>query len=120
MDVQSGSLHSIDEAAWDVLEAMEQGKATGQIDGADEVMADLDALIEAGTLSYPDDADPMPSALGPGVVKAMCLNVSHDCNMRCGYCFAGTGGFGGERSLMYFSHSALTARRYPGSGRGKP
>ena len=100
LDVQSGSLHSIDEAAWDVLEAMEQGKATGQIDGADEVMADLDALIEAGTLSYPDDADPMPSALGPGVVKAMCLNVSHDCNMRCGYCFAGTGGFGGERSLM--------------------
>jgi len=100
LDVQSGSLHSLDEAAWDVLEAIEQGKDVGQIDGADGVMADLNILIEDGTLSYPDDADPMPSALGPGVVKAMCLNVSHDCDMRCGYCFAGTGGFGGERSLM--------------------
>ncbi len=103
LDVQSGSLHSLDEAAWDVLEALEQGGAydgTDRGSRVDEVMADLDILIEEGTLSHPDDADPMPSALGPGVVKAMCLNVAHDCDMRCGYCFAGTGGFGGARSLM--------------------
>ncbi len=32
----------------------------------------------------------------PGVVKSLCLNVSHDCNLRCAYCFASTGDFGGR------------------------
>ena len=33
-------------------------------------------------------------------VKALCLNVSHDCNMSCEYCFAGKGDFGLEKKLM--------------------
>ena len=35
-----------------------------------------------------------------GIVKALCLHVAHDCNLRCGYCFASTGGFDGTRCLM--------------------
>ena len=34
------------------------------------------------------------------VVKALCLHVAHDCNLRCKYCFGDTGGFQGERCLM--------------------
>ncbi|OPZ86686.1 MAG: hypothetical protein BWY74_03572 [Firmicutes bacterium ADurb.Bin419] len=34
------------------------------------------------------------------VVKALCLHISHDCNLRCKYCFASTGDFGGQRSMM--------------------
>ncbi|MCL1805838.1 MAG: thioether cross-link-forming SCIFF peptide maturase, partial [Clostridiales bacterium] len=34
------------------------------------------------------------------VIKALCLHVAHDCNLRCRYCFAGAGAFGGDRSLM--------------------
>jgi uncharacterized protein len=34
------------------------------------------------------------------VVKALCLHVAHDCNLRCRYCFAGAGAFGGRRELM--------------------
>ncbi|MCL1858460.1 MAG: thioether cross-link-forming SCIFF peptide maturase [Oscillospiraceae bacterium] len=35
-------------------------------------------------------------------VKALCLNISHDCNMNCEYCFAGKGDFGieNEKKLM--------------------
>ncbi|MCL1790486.1 MAG: SPASM domain-containing protein [Peptococcaceae bacterium] len=33
-------------------------------------------------------------------IKAICLHVAHDCNLRCGYCFAGTGDFGGARGMM--------------------
>lgn len=33
-------------------------------------------------------------------MKSMCLHVSHDCNMRCKYCFAGTGPYGQQRTLM--------------------
>lgn len=34
------------------------------------------------------------------VVKAICLHIAHDCNMRCKYCFASTGSFNGSRSMM--------------------
>ena len=34
------------------------------------------------------------------VVKALCLHIAHDCNMRCKYCFASQGDFKGVRSLM--------------------
>lgn len=33
-------------------------------------------------------------------MKSMCLHVSHDCNLRCKYCFAGTGPYGQERTIM--------------------
>ena len=35
-------------------------------------------------------------------VKALCLNVAHDCNMACRYCFADGGSFGsgGEKRMM--------------------
>jgi uncharacterized protein len=36
------------------------------------------------------------------VLKALCLHASHDCNLRCKYCFAGTGPFGGDRENMSF------------------
>jgi len=36
----------------------------------------------------------------PNVLKAMCLHVSHDCNMRCKYCFASKGDFELGRKLM--------------------
>ncbi len=39
--------------------------------------------------------------------KALCLNIAHDCNLACKYCFAGVGRFGGRPCLM----SAGTARR---------
>ena len=32
--------------------------------------------------------------------KAMCLNVAHDCNLVCRYCFASQGRFGGNPMLM--------------------
>ena len=32
----------------------------------------------------------------------MCLNIAHDCNLRCSYCFAAQGDFGHGRKLMPF------------------
>ncbi len=34
------------------------------------------------------------------VVKALCLNIAHDCNLRCEYCFADEGEYHGRRALM--------------------
>lgn len=33
-------------------------------------------------------------------IKAMCLHLSHDCNLRCEYCFAGQGEYGGDRTML--------------------
>lgn len=37
---------------------------------------------------------------GATPVKALCLNVSHACNLVCGYCFAQKGDFGLEKKFM--------------------
>jgi uncharacterized protein len=64
-----------------------------------EALAELDELIGEGLLF-----SPLPKIEGAfaeePLVKSLCLNVAHDCNLRCRYCFAGAGGFGGGRSLM--------------------
>jgi len=48
----------------------------------------------------------LPSTPDRPLLKALCLNVAHDCDLACRYCFAGQGGFGGRRGLM----SAAVAR----------
>lgn len=59
-----------------------------------------------------------------GIVKALCLHVAHDCNLRCGYCFASTGGFDGTRCLMPYEVGKkaldflVAHRRQAGQSRG--
>jgi uncharacterized protein len=63
-----------------------------------EIHEEILELVEEGLLFSPDlsEAPPRPET----VVKALCLNVAHDCNLRCDYCFASTGDFKGARELM--------------------
>ena len=67
---------------------------------------ELRALREEGLLfSAPDEDADKPA----NVVKAMCLHLAHDCNLRCGYCFAKGGAFAGKRELMSeeVAHAAI-------------
>ncbi|WP_418791201.1 thioether cross-link-forming SCIFF peptide maturase [Phosphitispora sp. TUW77] len=110
LDVNSGAVHVIDSLAWDIIDDFpfmkpkEIGdKYSNKYQAADvaEVLEELSVLVEEGML-YSEDtysADPLQDDRLP-IVKSLCLNVSHDCNLRCRYCFAGSGNFGGERLLM--------------------
>ena len=40
------------------------------------------------------------SGQGPSYIKALCLNIIHDCNLRCKYCFADEGEYHGCRKAM--------------------
>ena len=40
------------------------------------------------------------SILNSQLIKALCLNVCHACNLRCGYCFAAGGTYGGAQAVM--------------------
>ena len=62
--------------------------------------SDLDELRAAG--AFQAEAQQAPPIRGGSAVKSLCLHVSHDCNLRCKYCFASQGDFHGERMLMPF------------------
>jgi uncharacterized protein len=48
----------------------------------------------------PDDRGPAPGAAPARALDRLVLNVSNDCNLRCAYCYAGGGAYGGPRRLM--------------------
>ncbi|QNU65430.1 thioether cross-link-forming SCIFF peptide maturase [Ruminiclostridium herbifermentans] len=110
MDINSGAVHVFDAAAYDVvdlyktktkeqvIEALSQ-KYDGQAvsDAYDEI-----AQLEADGLLFSEDVylDAINNWERKPVVKALCLHICHDCNLRCKYCFASTGSFGGHRTMM--------------------
>ena len=120
LDSCSGSIHSVDEAAYDII-AMYKEKSPEEIvrellakyahrsDVTEEELyaciADVAALEKAGKLYTPDNFAAMAGAFkerSGDVVKALCLHVAHTCNLNCSYCFASQGKYHGERALMSF------------------
>ncbi|MGI6584648.1 MAG: thioether cross-link-forming SCIFF peptide maturase [Lutisporaceae bacterium] len=112
MDVNSGAVHAVDQLAWDILDhysdsvdnIIEILKDKHQEHNIREAWSELKELESQGLL-YSDDAymDKVLNEKREFHTKALCLNVAHDCNMRCGYCFAHTGDYREERKLMPFS-----------------
>lgn len=119
-DINSGAVHVLDRLTYDLLnilpeEAIGEGRIPQELvdhlpqyDPAEleEGWQELRVLQNAGLLFTSDDyLDPETAMELPkaAVVKALCLHVSHDCNLRCQYCFASTGDFGtGHRMTMDF------------------
>ena len=120
LDVCSGAVHVVDDAAYDMIalfETADKADVIRQIadkykDNPDVTPAELEdcyaqiaSLRDSGKLFSPDTFEPMAGTLKArtsGVVKALCLHVSHACNLTCAYCFAGQGKFHGERALMSY------------------
>ncbi len=102
MDVESGAIHTLDDAAAKVEETIEKGldpyQAGLSASETEEILADFQQLASIG--SYNSPAQKAPEIKGGAAIKSLCLHVAHDCNLRCRYCFAGTGGFGGSRMIM--------------------
>ena len=120
LDSCSGSIHSVDEVAYDII-AMYKEKSPEEIvrellakyahrsDVTEEELyaciADVAALEKAGKLYTPDNFAAMAGTFkerSGDVVKALCLHVAHTCNLNCSYCFASQGKYHGERALMSF------------------
>lgn len=118
LDVFSGSVHVVDEVAYDIIEMYEK-KEREQIiaeilekygtredvtrEEIEECFTQIEELKQAKKLFTPDTFAPMAGALKQktsGVVKALCLHVAHTCNLNCAYCFASQGKYQGERALM--------------------
>ncbi len=99
LDVGSGAVLSLDPIAYDALKLLLDdadadipAALAGQYPQADveETVAELKELMDMGYLNTNDDYSHV-EPVETGVVKALCLLVAHDCNLRCKYCFAETG-----------------------------
>ncbi len=119
-DTFSGSIHVVDEAAFDVIGMFENSsrdeivavlsrkyEADPEVTPEElgECYDEIAALKEQGKLFAEDTFAPMADSLKErtsGVVKALCLHVAHTCNLNCSYCFASQGRYSGERAVMSF------------------
>ena len=112
LDVNSGAVHVIDEIVYDALEFYPQNNAISVIrqlkdkypeQAVKETLEEIDYLIEQDML-FTDDTyvNSIEFQNRSPVIKALCLHIAHDCNIRCAYCFASQGDFKGDRSLMSF------------------
>ncbi|MBQ4604775.1 MAG: thioether cross-link-forming SCIFF peptide maturase [Clostridia bacterium] len=120
LDICSGSVHVVDEVAYDIISKF-QNKSRDDVlkditekysercdisaDDIAECYEQVCDLKENGKLFTPETFESMAGHLKAktaGVVKALCLHIAHTCNLNCSYCFASQGKYHGERSLMSF------------------
>ena len=115
LDTASGSVHAVDEVAYDII-ALYQQKSGEEIiaeitkkhpvsaEEVEECLGDIAQLIEEKKLFSEDIYEDLAFDFKkrPTVIKALCLHVAHTCNLNCSYCFASQGKYHGERALMTF------------------
>ena len=117
LDIYSGSVHVVDEVAYDMI-GMYENSSREQIVTAmqktypelsrEEILEgceQIEQLKQAGVLFAPDTFAPIAGQLKEktsGVVKALCLHVAHTCNLNCSYCFASQGKYHGDRAVMSY------------------
>ena len=126
MDVNSGSVHSVDALLYDAVEVLakivpdmekpmpltdDQKKAVREAlvckysaEDIEDALSDIQELIDAEELFAADIYKDyvIDFKKRQTVVKALCLHIAHDCNLACKYCFAEEGEYHGRRALMSF------------------
>ena len=112
IDPESNGVHLLDGCAYDMLDHLNEDMPEKMPDDLPEKLSayspedvretysELYELYKEGSLFAQDDYKQYSDTMVKSPIKSMCLNVAHDCNLRCEYCFAQTGEFGGERCVM--------------------
>lgn len=119
LDTYSGAVHVTDEVAYDAIAGLDAGKDRETIgrelmetyrdrgltmEDVADTFSDIDELIQDGKLFTKDVFEDKAFDLKnrSNVIKALCLLVTHTCNLNCSYCFASQGTFQGQQGLMSF------------------
>ncbi|MCI9218706.1 MAG: thioether cross-link-forming SCIFF peptide maturase [Lachnospiraceae bacterium] len=120
LDVNSGSVHVVDDVVYDLIPLIEPLAAEGVKEPAairkalekdnlpypreeiGEAVEEILELAASGSLFAPDIYEDyiFDFKKRRTVVKALCLHIAHDCNLACKYCFAEEGEYHGRRALM--------------------
>ncbi|MCI8572249.1 MAG: thioether cross-link-forming SCIFF peptide maturase [Lachnospiraceae bacterium] len=122
LDVNSGSVHVVDDVVYDVIpiagkgleagwgeketeeECVESLKGKHAPEDIRDAFSQIMELKEAQMLFSPDIYENyiVDFKKRQTVVKALCLHIAHDCNLACRYCFAEEGEYHGRRALMSY------------------
>lgn len=117
LDCASGSVHVVDDVAYDMITDFEnlskdelinkiKNKYLGEsAEDLNDCYEELCALKAQGKLFSEDKFKPLAGKLkekSAGVIKALCLHVAHTCNLNCSYCFASQGKYHGDRAIMSY------------------
>ena len=114
LDVNSGSVHVVDDIVYDCIALLDQGcsneevteKLSASYSGEDlkTALKEIQELTDEGMLFTEDIYENAIEHFKerPTVVKALCLHIAHDCNLACKYCFAEEGEYHGRRALMSY------------------
>lgn len=111
IDTNSGSIHCVDDVVYDILDLYEEFSADEikeklgdkySLKDIEEGLDDIAYLKDEKMLYAEDPYENVAVDHGESFVKALCLNIAHDCNLRCKYCFASEGDYKGKRELMSF------------------
>lgn len=117
LDCASGSVHVVDDVAYDMIADFEnlskdelinkiKNKYRGETaEDLNDCYEELCALKAQGKLFSEDKFKPLAGKLkekSAGVIKALCLHVAHTCNLNCSYCFASQGKYHGDRAIMSY------------------
>ena len=114
LDVNSGSVHVVDELVYDIIGLLDEGKAQEEICQTmeadykrEEISQALNEIQELKNQGMLFTEDIYRKAIDhfkerETVVKALCLHIAHDCNLACRYCFAEEGEYHGRRALMSY------------------
>lgn len=113
LDVNSGGVHVVDELTYDMLDNVmppfSKECPENVVDKLTKFYHPIEIktcykeiveLYNQGILFSEDDYEKYSEAAVNAPIKAMCLHIAQDCNLRCEYCFASTGDFGLGRKLM--------------------
>lgn len=118
LDVNSGSVHVVDDLVYDMIALYESQSKESIIEmmlskytaseysrqDIEEAMEEIEELKKEGCLFTQDIYENyiIDFKKRQTVVKALCLHIAHDCNLACRYCFASEGEYQGDRGLMSF------------------
>ena len=114
LDVNSGSVHVVDELVYDVIGLLDEGqeetvvyeklKDTYKKEDIQTALEEIQELKDAEMLFTEDIYRNAIEHFKERetVVKALCLHIAHDCNLACRYCFAEEGEYHGRRALMTY------------------
>lgn len=113
LDVNSGSVHVVDDVVYDVIPLFEEKSKEEIYDSLrdrykeeeiQEAIEEVEELKKEEMLFTEDVYKDyvLDFKKRKTVVKALCLHIAHDCNLACKYCFAEEGEYHGRRALMSF------------------
>lgn len=111
LDINSGSVHVVDDLVWDIIDLFEETNQDEIVNALNhkydknsisEALKEIQELVDNELLFSKEASMENIEYNKDNIVKALCLHVAHDCNLRCKYCFASQGDFNGERLIMPF------------------